>query len=112
MSIAALQALRLGDLTLGERLARSALEPLGSTWPRGCHWRNALAWQGRGREAEALLAAVDAAALSEPELMAWTLLRAANQFFMLSEPERATAFLQTIRGRIPDMRPAHSPSTR
>jgi len=62
----------------------------------------ALGFQGRGREAEAVLAAVDSAGLAEPELMAWTLLRAANQFFMLSEPERATAFLRTIRTRIPD----------
>ena len=98
---AALQALRLGDLMLGERLARSALQrsdDLAARLPLA----NALAFQGRGRDAEELLAAVDASALAEPELMSWTLLRAANQFFMLSEPERATAFLQTIRNRIPD----------
>jgi hypothetical protein len=104
---AAQQALRLGDLALGERLARSALgrssdaQALAARLPLA----NALAFQGRGREAEALLAAVDSAALSEPELMTWTLLRAANQFFMLSEPERATAFLQTIRNRVPDIGP-------
>jgi tetratricopeptide (TPR) repeat protein len=98
---AAEQALRLGDLMLGERLARSALQRSDSLAAR-LPLANALAFQGRGREAEALLAAVDEAALAEPELMAWTLLRAANQFFMLSEPERATAFLQTIRNRIPD----------
>jgi tetratricopeptide (TPR) repeat protein/energy-coupling factor transporter ATP-binding protein EcfA2 len=101
---AAQQALRLGDLMLGERLARSALQrsdDLAARLPLA----NALAFQGRGRDAEALLAAVDAAALSEPELMSWTLLRAANQFFMLSEPERATAFLRTIRNRIPDAGP-------
>ena len=32
--------------------------------------------------------------------MAWALPRAANQFWMLSEPERATAFLRTTRGRV------------
>jgi energy-coupling factor transporter ATP-binding protein EcfA2/tetratricopeptide (TPR) repeat protein len=101
---AAQQALRLGDLILGERLARSALQrsdDLAARLPLA----NALAFQGRGRDAEALLAEVDAAALSEPDLMSWTLLRAANQFFMLSEPERATAFLRTIRSRIPDAGP-------
>ena len=101
---AAQQALRLGDLMLCERLARSALQrsdDLAARLPLA----NALAFQGRGRDAEELLAAVDAAVLSEPELMAWTLLRAANQFFMLSEPERATAFLRTIRNRIPDPGP-------
>jgi hypothetical protein len=101
---AALQALRLGDLVLGERLARSALDRSGDLAAR-LPLANALAFQGRGREAEALLAAIDPADLSEPELMAWTLPRAANQFFMLGEPERATAFLQTIRSRIPDAGP-------
>ncbi len=96
---AAQQALRLGDLILGERLARGALERSGDLAAR-LPLAHALAWQGRGREADAVLAAVDSAALPEPDLMAWTLLRAANQFWMLSEPERATAFLRTIRNRI------------
>jgi tetratricopeptide (TPR) repeat protein len=60
----------------------------------------ALAWQGRGRDADAVLAEVDPAELSETELMAWALPRAANQFWMLSEPQRATAFLQTTRNRV------------
>ena len=47
-----------------------------------------------------MLAAVDPEQLSQSELIAWALPRAANQFWMLSEPERATAFLQTIRNRI------------
>ncbi len=98
---AAQQALRLGDLALGERLARSALQRSGDLAAR-LPLAHALAWQGRGREAEAALSAVDPAALTEPELMAWTLLRAANQFWMLSEPERATAFLRTVRNRITD----------
>jgi hypothetical protein len=101
---AAEQAVRLGDLVLGERLARSALDRSGDLAAR-LPLAHTLAWQGRGREADTLLAAVDPAGLSEPELMAWTLLRAANQFWMLSEPERATAFLRTIRGRIPDAGP-------
>src|SRR6185437_846166 len=54
------------------------------------------------REAGAVLAAVDPADLSELELMAWAVPRAANQFWMLDEPERATAFLQTTRNRISD----------
>ncbi len=101
---AAQQALRLGDLTLGERLARGALGRSGDLAAR-LALAHAVAWQGRGREADAVLAAVDSAALPEPDLMAWTLLRAANQFWMLSEPERATAFLQTIRNRITDAGP-------
>ena len=101
---AAQQALRLGDLALGERLARSAVERSGGLAAR-LALAHALAWQGRGREADAVLAAVDSAALTESALMDWTLLRAANQFWMLSEPERATAFLRTIRNRVTDAGP-------
>lgn len=96
---AAQQALRLGDLELGERLARSALERSGGL-PARLALAHALAWQGRGRDADAVLSAVDPAGLTEPELMAWALPRAANQFFMLGEPERASAFLAATRGRV------------
>jgi hypothetical protein len=96
---AAQQALRLGDLELGEQLARSALERSGGL-PARLALAHALAWQGRGRDADAVLSAVDPAGLTEPELMAWALPRAANQFFMLGEPERATAFLAATRGRL------------
>ncbi|MGH3558134.1 MAG: AAA family ATPase, partial [Mycobacterium sp.] len=96
---AAGQALRLGELVLAEQLAHAALEQSGGLAAR-LALAYALAWQGRGREAGALLAAVDPDQLSQNELMAWALPRAANQFWMLSEPERATAFLQTTRSRI------------
>jgi hypothetical protein len=59
-----------------------------------------LAWRGLGREAADVLGEVDPATLSEDELMAWALPSAANQFWMLNEPERATAFLRTTRGRV------------
>jgi hypothetical protein len=98
------QALRLGDLTLAERLARSALQRSGELAAR-LPLAQAVAFQGRGREADAVLGEADPAVLTEPELIAWTLLRAANQFFMLGEPERATAFLRTIRNRVTDAGP-------
>ena len=96
---AAQQALRLGDLSVSERLAGAALAR-SERFDARLALSYALAWQGRGREADSVLAAVDADALSEAEVMAWALPRAANQFWMLSEPERATAFLQNIRKRI------------
>lgn len=101
---AAQQALRLGDLTLGERLARSALERSGGLAAR-LALAHAVAWQGRGREADAVLADVDSTGLTEAALMDWALLRAANQFWMLSEPERATAFLRTVRNRVAEAGP-------
>jgi hypothetical protein len=58
----------------------------------------ALAWQGRGREAEEMLAALDTT--TEAELLEVALPRAANQFWMLGEPERATAYLRAVRNRI------------
>ncbi len=95
---AAADALRLGDLALSERLGAAVLARDPDLDAR-LTLAQALAWQGRGREADDVLAAVDPATLSDAELMAWALPRAANQFWMLSEPERATAFLQTIRNR-------------
>jgi tetratricopeptide (TPR) repeat protein len=96
---AAADALRLGDLPLSERLGEAVLERDPDLDAR-LTLAQALAWQGRGREADDVLAAVDPATLSDTELIAWALPRAANQFWMLSQPERATAFLQTTRNRV------------
>jgi len=99
LAAAAEESLQLGDLELSERLGRAAVER-SPQLPIRLTLAYALAWQGRGREADAVLANVDPSTLSETELMAWALPRAANQFWMLSEPERATAFLRTTRGRV------------
>lgn len=96
---AAQQALRFGELTLAERLARAALDRAESLAAR-LALGYALAWQGRGRAADAALSKVDPDRLSPPELMAWALPRAANQFWMLGEPAQATAFLQSTRSRV------------
>ena len=96
---AAQHALRLGELKLAERLARAALDRSDGLAAR-LSLAYALAWQGRGREAGAVLEAVDPDQLSQPELIEWALPRAANQFWMLSEPERAMASLQTMRNQI------------
>jgi len=96
---AAEKALANGDLQEAEELGRAALRDDDSLAAR-LTLAQALAWQGRGRDADAVLSEVDPAALSEPELMAWALPRAANQFWRLDEPERATAFLRTTRGHV------------
>jgi hypothetical protein len=96
---AAQEALQLGDISLAERLARGALER-GEHFDARLTLSAALGWQGRGREADSVLAAVDPAQLSEEQMMAWALPRAANQFWMLSEPERATTFLQNVRRKV------------
>ncbi|CAN3130249.1 AAA+ ATPase domain-containing protein [Mycobacterium sp. smrl_JER01] len=96
---AAQDALRLGDLDLSEQLGRAALGKAPDLSAR-LTVGYALAWQGRGREADAVLGEIDPAALTEEELLAWALPTAANQFWMLSEPERATAFLHSTRGKM------------
>lgn len=96
---AADDALRLGDLRLSERLGRLAAQGAPGLSAR-LPLAYALAWQGRGRDADAVLGEIDPDDLSESELMAWAVPRAANQFWMLSEPERATAFLLTMRNRV------------
>jgi hypothetical protein len=97
----AVEAMRLGDYELGEQLARAALDRSGALTAR-LALAHALAWQGRGRDAESVLAEVEPGRLSDSDLMSWALPRAANQFFMLSEPTRATAFLITTRNHISD----------
>lgn len=96
---AAEEALTKGDLASAEELGLAALQDDESLAAR-LTVAQALAWQGRGRDADAVLSAVDQSALSEPDLMAWALPRAANQFWMLDEPERATAFLRAVRGKV------------
>ncbi|KAA0095293.1 hypothetical protein CIW49_22715 [Mycolicibacterium sp. P1-18] len=88
-----------GDLVAAEEWGRAALHGEGSLAAR-LILAQALAWQGRGRDADAVLSDVDEKALGEADLMAWALPRAANQFWMLDQPERATAFLHGVRGRV------------
>jgi hypothetical protein len=96
---AAEEALGRGDLATAEELGRAALRD-GESLAARLTLAQALAWQGRGRDADAVMAEVDESALSEAELMAWALPRAANQFWMLDQPERATAFLHTVRAKV------------
>jgi tetratricopeptide (TPR) repeat protein len=96
---AAEAALARGDLAAAEQLGRAALQS-GDSLAARLVLAQALAWQGRGRDADAVMSEVDEASLSESELMAWALPQAANQFWMLDQPERATAFLRAVRGKV------------
>ena len=92
-------ALAGGDLFTAEKLSRAALAD-GGTLADRLTLAQALAWQGQGRDADAVLSEVDESTLGEADLMAWALPRAANQFWMLDQPERATAFLRAVRSRV------------
>lgn len=98
---AANEALRMGAVGLAERLARGAVDRSGGT-PARLALAQALAWQGRGRDAETVLDAMPTDGLDDSELMAVALPRAANQFWMLGQPERATAYLLNTRNRVAD----------
>jgi DNA-binding CsgD family transcriptional regulator len=93
------EAMRLGDLLLGERLARSALDRsdhLSARLPLA----HALSWLGRGPAADDVLTPVDPDKLSEWDLTAWAVPKAANQFWMLDEPDAAVDFLYAMRDRV------------
>lgn len=99
VAAAAADALRLGDLDLSEHLARSAVAT-GAGFDGKLTLAYALARQGRGTEADTVLGDIDVSGANERDVMAWALPRATNQFWMLSEPERAAEFLDTVRGRV------------
>lgn len=104
---AAWEAMRLGDLKLGERLARGALERADGL-PARLALAHSLSWQGRGRDTDDALSPVDIDELSEWELTAWMLPKAANQFWMLKESETAVAFLTSMRERISEPAPLNT----
>lgn len=97
--VSAYEAMRLGDLVLGEQLARGALDRGGGLAAR-LPLAQSLAWQGRGRDADDVLAAVDPDTLAQWDLMAWALPKAANQFWMLGESAQAVELLGQVRARI------------
>lgn len=101
------EAMGLGDLALGERLARGALEQSDGLYSR-LPLAHSLSWQGRGREADDALSAVDPDTLTQWDLMAWTLPKAANRFWMLSESDEAVDYLAQMRSRISEKGALHT----
>lgn len=99
--VAAWEAMRMGDLLLGEVLARGALHAKESLYAR-LPLAHSLAWQGRGVEADEVLAAVDENTLPEGDLVAWVLPKTANQFWMRGESEQARGLLAEVRSRVTD----------
>jgi DNA-binding NarL/FixJ family response regulator len=101
------EAMRMGDLAFGERLARGALEQTGDLSAR-LPLAHSLSWQGRGRDADEVLNPVDPDSLSEWDLTAWTLPKAANRFWMLSESQDAVSYLADMRTRISEPAAYHT----
>ncbi|PRC47948.1 helix-turn-helix transcriptional regulator, partial [Mycobacterium sp. ITM-2017-0098] len=88
LTSAAHGAVWLANLSLAERLADAASRS-GATPESDFVRAHALSWLGRGREADAVLAAIDASRLSDGERARLAFLRASNMLWALGDPANA-----------------------
>ncbi|BBX93734.1 LuxR family transcriptional regulator [Mycolicibacterium boenickei] len=96
---AAASAVTMSNLALGEELARYALDH-GAGVPAAMVLADAMSWQGRGEQAEELLARSVPQADDEPMLARWGCLRASNLFFGCARPDAARAVLALVRRQL------------
>ncbi|MED5812169.1 LuxR C-terminal-related transcriptional regulator [Mycolicibacterium sp. 050232] len=101
---AAASAVTMSNLALGEELAQYALDH-GAGVPAAIVLADAVSWQGRGEQAEELLARSVPPADDESMLARWGCLRAANLFFGCARPDAARAVLTVVRRQV------HCPQT-
>ncbi|MGH3981243.1 MAG: LuxR C-terminal-related transcriptional regulator [Pseudonocardiaceae bacterium] len=98
---AARRATELGDLRLAIRVARAAVAAGGGFEPR-LLLGHALGWSGRGAEADAELAALDASACTSAQRAQAAIRRATTLAFTLRRPAEAEMVLDTAAGAISD----------
>jgi DNA-binding CsgD family transcriptional regulator/energy-coupling factor transporter ATP-binding protein EcfA2 len=96
---AAASAVTMSDIACGEELARFAFEH-GAGLPAALVLADAIGWQGRGDEVEAVLNDVDPDGADEWLIVRWGCLRAANLFFSCRRVEPARLALADVRARI------------
>jgi DNA-binding CsgD family transcriptional regulator len=96
---AAANAVTMSDIACGEELARFAFER-GAGLPAALVLAEAIGWQGRGDEAEAVLNDVDPDGADEWLIVHWGCLRAANLFFSCRRVEPARLALADVRARV------------
>jgi DNA-binding CsgD family transcriptional regulator len=96
---AAAGAVTMSNLVLGEELARFAFDR-GGGLPAAIVLADAISWQGRGQEAEAVLAAFGPDGADDLMTVRWGCLRAANLFFGCGQSAAARAVLTTVRDRV------------
>jgi DNA-binding CsgD family transcriptional regulator/energy-coupling factor transporter ATP-binding protein EcfA2 len=96
---AAANAVAMSTLSLGEELARFAFER-GAGVTAALVLAEAIGWQGRGDEVEALLNGVDLDGADEWMVVQWGCLRAANLFFTCRRVEPARLALADVRTRV------------
>ncbi|OBI60852.1 LuxR family transcriptional regulator [Mycolicibacterium fortuitum] len=96
---AAASAVTMANLTLGEELARYAVDH-GAGTSAVIVLADAMSWQGRGEQAEELLAGSVPAPDDEAMLARWGCLRASNLFFGCARPASARAVLARLREKL------------
>jgi DNA-binding CsgD family transcriptional regulator len=97
---AAASAITMSDIACGETLARFAFDR-GGGLPAALVLADALSWQGRGDEAEGVLADVDPRdGADEWLIVQWGCLRAANLFFSCRRVEPARQLLAEVKDRV------------
>jgi DNA-binding NarL/FixJ family response regulator len=92
---AARDAIALTNVTLGERIARAAVNRGGGLVASELLARSLL-WQGHAAEAEETLNSFDPDALGERELVRWGLARIANLHWSMGDAERADEVLNLL----------------
>jgi DNA-binding CsgD family transcriptional regulator len=96
---AARDAIALTNVTLGERLARAAVNRGGGLAVSELLARSLL-WQGRAAEAEETLSSFDPEQMNELDLVRWGTARIANLHWSMGDAESADEVLELLRGRV------------
>jgi DNA-binding CsgD family transcriptional regulator/energy-coupling factor transporter ATP-binding protein EcfA2 len=96
---AAASAVTMSSVGHGEELARFAFDRGGGV-PAAIVLAEAMGWQGRGREAEAMLGDVDPDGADELLTARWGSVRAMNLFFNCRQVEQARQILADVTARI------------
>ncbi len=96
---AAASAVTMSDIACGEKLARFAFER-GAGVTAAIVLADAIGWQGRGDEVEAVLNDVDLTGADQWLVVRWGCLRAANLFFSCRRVEPAWLALTDVRARV------------
>jgi DNA-binding CsgD family transcriptional regulator len=96
---AAQDAIALTNITLGERLARTAVD-LGGGLVAGELLARSLLWQGRAAESEAVLMTFDPDGMNELDLVRWGMARIANLHWSMGDAVRADEVLHLLQRQV------------
>jgi DNA-binding CsgD family transcriptional regulator/energy-coupling factor transporter ATP-binding protein EcfA2 len=99
ISHAAATAVAMSNVVCGEELARFAYQR-GGGMRAALALAEAMSWQGRGDEAEAVLGAFDTGGADELLMGRWGCLRAGNLFWGCGRVDAARTVLAEVKGRV------------